>query len=463
MFSKSFKKPGNILTLILVINIVQCSVSEKVPDKNETTTLSTTLSTGIADALANISTNVKENVKNQAESDSNVLSSAFVGDLVTTSKPKPTEAFMRNTSALAHFDGEITESFMKKINPHWLKFPAPSQGVFYFLAFIYFIMTLVGLSGNVLVIYIYYNYSNQICLIICRCSSVRTPANNFILNLAISDFIILLEAPIFIYNALHFGPATGELAIMTLCVISLDRYNVIVYPLNPSRSTTNMRSRIMILFVWIYSLPFAFIPFFELFGVSGYIPEGYLTCCSFDYLSTTSANYWFIFFYAIIAFFVPLTVIAYCYFHILNVVLSAKKIQSSKEKNKQEVKLAVIVMGIVGLWCFAWTPYCVVSLVGIFGYGDSISPIASMIPAIMAKIACCGDPYLYAVTHPRFRAEIEKMFCSSDGNFASSYRASRKKDKVESECETVQFEEDTKKKRPLQRAESSVCEESTID
>lgn len=43
---------------------------------------------------------------------------------------------------------------------------------------------------------------------------------------------------------------------MTLCVISIDRYNVIVFPLNPSRSTTNMRSRLMILFVWVYSLPF---------------------------------------------------------------------------------------------------------------------------------------------------------------------------------------------------------------
>lgn len=47
-----------------------------------------------------------------------------------------------------------------------------------------------------------------------------------------------------------------QVAIMTLCAISVDRYNVIVYPLNPSRSTTNMRSRIMIAFVWIYSLPF---------------------------------------------------------------------------------------------------------------------------------------------------------------------------------------------------------------
>lgn len=49
------------------------------------------------------------------------------------------------------------------------------------------------------------------------------------------------------------------------------------------------------------------------------------------------------------AYFVPLAIIAYCYFHILRVVLSAKKIQSSKEKNKTELRLAGIVMGIIGL------------------------------------------------------------------------------------------------------------------
>lgn len=49
------------------------------------------------------------------------------------------------------------------------------------------------------------------------------------------------------------------------------------------------------------------------------------------------------------AYFVPLIIISYCYFHILHVVLSAQKIQSSKEKNKTELRLAAIVMGIIGL------------------------------------------------------------------------------------------------------------------
>lgn len=111
-------------------------------------------------------------------------------------------------------------------------------------------------------------------------------------------------------------------------------------------------------------------PAIEIWGVAGYLPEGFLTACSFDYLDTSPSNYWFIFIYAVVifyvkvvisyflnhshpqaAYFLPLVIIAYCYFHILHVVVSAKKIQSSKEKNKTELRLAGIVMGIIGLVC----------------------------------------------------------------------------------------------------------------
>lgn len=43
------------------------------------------------------------------------------------------------------------------------------------------------------------------------------------------------------------------------------------------------------------------VPFLEIGGVGGYIPEGYLTACSFDYLDTSPSNYWFIFIYAIVS------------------------------------------------------------------------------------------------------------------------------------------------------------------
>jgi r-opsin len=38
---------------------------------------------------------------------------------------------------------------------------------------------------------------------------LRTPANIIIMNLAISDFFMLIKMPIFLYNSLLQGPALG--------------------------------------------------------------------------------------------------------------------------------------------------------------------------------------------------------------------------------------------------------------
>lgn len=119
---------------------------------------------------------------------------------------------------------------------------------------------------------------------------------------------------------------------------------------------------------------------------------------------------------------------------------------------------------------FAWTPYCLVSLIGILGYKDSISPLTSMIPAIMAKTAACIDPYLYAVTHPRFRTELEKMFCKNRRDSVSNaHTSSRRRGKYESECESIEigacdnkYMNNKEKRPPLNHAESSFCDDSNI-
>ncbi|KAL9701105.1 hypothetical protein quinque_004546 [Culex quinquefasciatus] len=269
--------------------------------------------------------------------------------------------------------------------------------------------------------------------------SLRTPANYLVINLAVADFLIMLEAPIFVYNSYHLGPAFGNtlctiysllgaiggtVAIMTLTMISVDRYNVVVYPLNPNRSTTRLKVMLMIVFTWIYALVFSLMPALEI-GLSRYTPEGFLTACSFDYLDRGWDARVFMFMYFVFAWVIPFITISYCYVAILRVVIGAGSIQSSKNKNKQEVKLAGVVIGIIGLWFIAWTPYAVVAMLGVFGYEHLLTPLGSMIPAILAKTASCIDPYFYAMNHPRFRQELRKMFGKEQEMNHSQYQTSR--------------------------------------
>ncbi|XP_052566718.1 opsin, ultraviolet-sensitive isoform X1 [Culex pipiens pallens] len=331
--------------------------------------------------------------------------------------------------SLSGYDGPpVEDTFRDRINPFWLQFEPPSPVAHYALGFVYFLMMVWGLFGNVLVIFMFFKFK-----------SLRTPANYLVINLAVADFLIMLEAPIFVYNSYHLGPAFGNtfctiysllgaiggtVAIMTLTMISVDRYNVVVYPLNPNRSTTRLKVMLMIVFTWIYALVFSLMPALEI-GLSRYTPEGFLTACSFDYLDRGWDARVFMFMYFVFAWVIPFLTISYCYVAILRVVIGAGSIQSSKNKNKQEVKLAVVVIGIIGLWFIAWTPYAVVAMLGVFGYEHLLTPLGSMIPAILAKTASCIDPYFYAMNHPRFRQELRKMFGKEQDMNHSQYQTSR--------------------------------------
>ncbi|XP_065089230.1 opsin Rh4 isoform X2 [Ochlerotatus camptorhynchus] len=333
--------------------------------------------------------------------------------------------------ALSGYSGPtIEDAFRDRINPFWLQFDPPSSTSHYFLGFIYFMMMIFGLFGNLLVILMFFRFK-----------SLRTPANYMVINLAFADFVIMLEAPLFVYNSYHQGPATGNIwctiyatlgavggtvAIGTLTMISIDRYNVVVYPLNPNRSTTRLKVALMMVFSWIYGLIFSIIPALDI-GLSRYTPEGFLTACSFDYLDRSWDARVFMFVYFIFAWVVPIIAIIFCYVQILRVVIGANNsIQSSKNKSKTELKLAGVVIGIIGLWFIAWTPYAIVAMLGVFGYERLLTPLGSMVPAILAKTAACIDPYFYAMNHPRYRQELHKMFGLNKQDMGNSqYQTSR--------------------------------------
>ena len=88
-----------------------------------------------------------------------------------------------------------------------------------------------------------------------KTKSLRSPANNLVINLAFSDlFMMLSQFPIFIWNTFSggmwsFGPlicqiyaatgsAFGMCSICTMAAIAYDRYNVIAKGVQAIRLTT---------------------------------------------------------------------------------------------------------------------------------------------------------------------------------------------------------------------------------
>ena len=122
------------------------------------------------------------------------------------------------------------------------------------------------------------------------------------------------------------------------------------------------------------------------------------------------------------AFILPLSVIAFCYFHIFLTVFKSKRdfnitstrlkarvIKGSHEsKQKTELKTAKTLSIAVLCYCLSWSPYAVVALIGMFGDMELIFPVASALPVVFAKTSSLYNPFLYAISHPRINCKLKK-------------------------------------------------------
>lgn len=100
------------------------------------------------------------------------------------------------------------------------------------------------------------------------------------------------------------------------------RYLVISRPLNSDRRPTRSWAFLVSLLTWLYSALFAALPFF---GVGKYVPEGYLTGCSFDYLSNDFTSRIFILTFFLGAWMVPMVIILYSYLSIIRYVALSRR------------------------------------------------------------------------------------------------------------------------------------------
>ncbi|XP_032408402.1 melanopsin-A-like [Xiphophorus hellerii] len=277
-----------------------------------------------------------------------------------------------------------------------------------------------GVLGNFLVIYAF-----------SRSRSLRTPANMFIINLAVTDLLMCLtQSPVFFTTSMNkrwiFGEKGCELyafcgalfgicSMITLMVIAIDRYFVITRPLTSIGVLSRKRALLILLAVWTYSLGWSLPPFF---GWSAYVPEGLLTSCTWDYMTFTPSVRAYTMLLFIFVFFLPLFIIIYCYVFIFRAIRSTNravgKLSSSRDAVKSfhrlqnEWKMAKIALIVILLYVVSWSPYSAVALTAFAGYADMLTPYMNSVPAVIAKASAIHNPIIYAITHPKYRLALAK-------------------------------------------------------
>ncbi|KAK2876425.1 hypothetical protein Q8A67_020521 [Cirrhinus molitorella] len=275
---------------------------------------------------------------------------------------------------------------------------------------------ITGMVGNFLVMYAF-----------CKSRSLRTPANMFIINLAVTDFLMCVtQTPIFFTTSLHkrwiFGEKGCELyafcgalfgicSMITLMIIAVDRYIVITRPLASIGVMSRKRALLILSAAWAYSMGWSLPPFF---GWSAYVPEGLLTSCSWDYMTFSPSVRAYTMLLFTFVFFIPLFVIIYCYFFIFRAIRDTNRYillpYSIKKMHrmKNEWKMAKIALIVILLYVISWSPYSCVALTAFAGYADMLTPYMNSVPAVIAKASAIHNPIIYAITHPKYRSAIAK-------------------------------------------------------
>jgi len=313
---------------------------------------------------------------------------------------------------------------------HWTNFPPVNPMWHYLLGVVYLFLGVISIMGNGLVIYLY-----------SKSKALKTPANMLVVNLALSDLIMLTtNFPVFAYNCFAggswmfsgtycqvyaaLGAVTGVCSIWSLCFISFDRYNIICNGFNGPKLTQG-KAMTMCLIAWIISIGWALPPFF---GWGKYILEGILTSCSYDYLSQDMNTISYNVAIFVFDFFLPAAVIIFSYIFIVKAIFAheagmraqAKKMNvtnlrsNEAEAQRAEIRIAKTAMFNVSLWFICWSPYAVITIQGVLGYHDSITPLLTTLPALLAKSCSCYNPFVYAISHPKFRLAITQYmpwFC----------------------------------------------------
>ena len=341
------------------------------------------------------------------------------------------DIYLDDNYALVIKDGLTIEDLLPKevaalANEHWLNFPPSHPFINDLVAIIFFFLSFVNFFGNGIVIYVFL-----------KDATLRRPSNMLIINLAVSDFLMLftnglpLTINMFYNNYWIFGKlgckiyaaaggVTGLCSLWTMVFIGYDRYNVIVGGFTAT-PVSKMKAFLFISFCWGYATCILIWPFLEIWGK--FSLEGLLVSCSFEYLEDTWNQRTYTIFIFTCCFIVPMSFIIYFYSFIVKAVWgheAAMKAQAKKmnveslrndansNEESAEMKIAKVAVTNVLLWICAWTPYASIVLIGQFGSRSLLTPLVSQMPSMLAKTCSCFNPIVYAISHPKFREALQK-------------------------------------------------------
>ncbi|XP_007578216.1 C-C chemokine receptor type 8 [Poecilia formosa] len=272
---------------------------------------------------------------------------------------------------------------------------------------LYYILFCVGLMGNGIVLWVLLRYTK-----------IRTMTDVFLLNLVLSDLLVAVSLPVWVHIAQSLPScklATGfyQLGFYSgtffVTMMSVDRYLAIVHAVTAMRKRTLRYGLIASFTTWVTSVILA-TP--QMIFASLESPDNGSFQCHPIYPEETT-ELWKMqrnFTENVVALFVCLPVILFCYVNILIVV--------SKSRNSKRDKAIKLIFTVVCLFVLCWVPYNIVvflkTLQMMSEYLNNCESSQAIDAAmtfaeIIALSHCCVNPVIYAFVGEKFRKTLAKV------------------------------------------------------
>ncbi|OCT92443.1 parapinopsin [Xenopus laevis] len=251
-----------------------------------------------------------------------------------------------------------------------------------------------------------------VLILFCKFKTLRTPVNMMLLNISASDMLVCVSGTTLSFTSSIKGrwiggeygcqwygfvnSCFGIVSLISLAILSYERYSTLTLY---NKSGPDFKKALLAVgSSWLYSLVWTVPP---LLGWSSYGREGAGTSCSVRWTSESVESVSYIICLFIFCLALPVFVMLYCYGRLLYAVKQVGKIRKIAAR-KREYHVLFMVITTVICYLICWLPYGVVALLATFGRPGVVSPVASVIPSILAKSSTVFNPIIYILMNKQF-------------------------------------------------------------